>query len=389
MFAGWTMHTLLRTAVIGYLGATGDHRLNFVRLLRAAGREPPCFDDSVTFRVARDGRRAAGLAGRLGRAADQWFGTWDAEYVEYLVAGIDAAQVDCLVGYWGTDPLGDLIAVKRRRPNLKVVLNVLCHPTGLAPGKVGIQNRLMHRAARFLDGLIFPSRAMQAYFARHVLGTRRVASVVLRPLLARSLHPNGPLPSPVPGPSLVFLGRMGASETTQPTDDVSGEIDRLLASAVHVYHHETKVPLPVHPYRHTFGYMALADVTTYSRQFDASLIVYNTSACRCDVRFRLVVPDRLIASVAAGVPVAIPRHGYEAAKEYLRDYRAVIEYDSPEELKSALADRDRVRALKLSADADRVNYVADDELDRLADFLGHVLRPPARLQGSRLAQARG
>jgi hypothetical protein len=350
---------------IAYLGPNSDHRLNFSRLMASRGPEPACFDDSLTHRSSG----ARGLVGRLGRVAAQYFGTRRPEYLAYLLRGLDEHRVDCLVGYWGTLPVADLIAVKRRRPGTAVVLNVLCHPLGLSPTVVLAQNRLMRRAARYLDGLIFPGQRMQAYFERHVLNGRAVRSVVHRPLLSKSFHPV-PTPADVePVPNLLFLGRMDRS-VAQPTDDVTGVIDRLLTLGVHVYHHRTDEPLMAHPNRHMFGYQGLADVTSYCDRFDASLVVYNTAACSRDERFRVTVPDRLIASVAGGVPVAIPRHGYDACKEYLSDYRgAVIEFDSPDDLRAALVDRGRVADLKAAARAARARYVGEDQMDRLLTFL--------------------
>jgi hypothetical protein len=86
------------------------------------------------------------------------------------------------------------------------------------------------------------------------------------------------------------------------------------------------------------------------------------------------VPDRLVASVAAGLPIAIPREGYEACKEYLRGYRAVIEFETPAHLASKLSDREEVGRLKNLAWEDRRRYVGEQHLKELIPFLVDVAR---------------
>jgi hypothetical protein len=364
---------IVHDRAVAYVGDREDHRANFVWLIQNAGRRAATFDDSVTF-VGRPRQRGlVGLVRHLRRWHDQWFGTSDRHYVDYLLTEIDTLNVGCLIGYWGTRPLGDLIAVKRRRPEVSVVLNVLCHPLGLTRWAVAAQNRAMRRAARFLDGIIFPSREMGAYFDRQVFRGRQVPSVVVPPLLAEGYHPVGPPPPVGMTPSLIFLGRMGQSATIQPTDDVTAELARLMDQGIDIYHHATPDLLPAHPRRHTFEYQPLVKAIEYCRQFDASLVLYNTAASWDDSRFRITVPDRLIAGVAAGIPIAIPRRGYEAAKEYLINYRSVILFDSAEELWAVLSDRSRVAALKAIAERDRFSYVAERHLGTLMRFLDQIM----------------
>jgi hypothetical protein len=115
--------------------------------------------------------------------------------------------------------------------------------------------------------------------------------------------------------------------------------------------------------------MPLREATTFASQFDASLIVYNLEACKCRDRFEITVPDRLVASVAAGIPVAMPKHGYGACKEYLAGYRALIEFESPSELADKLKDRALIAQAKQQAIEDGPDYAAERHCDRLLDFV--------------------
>lgn len=95
-------------------------------------------------------------------------------------------------------------------------------------------------------------------------------------------------------------------------------------------------------------------------------------AARAD-RFHLTVPDRLITSVAAGVPIALPKRGYSAAKSYLKDYPAVIEFESPSELAQTLVDRPRISGLRDAAWISRQRDAASQHGGDLQRFLERLL----------------
>jgi hypothetical protein len=82
--------------------------------------------------------------------------------------------------------------------------------------------------------------------------------------------------------------------------------------------------------------------------------------------------------VASGVPVALPRQGYDACKEYLRPYEAVIPFGSAEELTQSLRDRSFVEGLRVAAQRNRHRYHAENWVGSLLDFLEAVTRSPAR-----------
>src|SRR5207247_7995455 len=113
----------------------------------------------------------------------------------------------------------------------------------------------------------------------------------------------------------------------------------ILDSGIDLHHCYSAETDDGHPRRKPFRPMSLPDLIQKMASFDASLIAYNTGACPRADRFELTIPDRLITSVAAGVPVAIPKQGYSAAKSYLKDYPAVIQFDSPDNLRKAISDR--------------------------------------------------
>jgi hypothetical protein len=164
-----------RTAVgrggcIGYLGKISDHSENLAHQLRSRDIDLVAIQDSSSSGVyTRQTSYAGRLRSRTSRLAAQLWGTADAAYKETLVKAVDSTPVDTVIAYWGTNPLCDIIALKKIRPNVKVVLNVLCHPTAIDPVKVALQNWLLRRSLHYCDGIIASSIAMKDYLERRVL----------------------------------------------------------------------------------------------------------------------------------------------------------------------------------------------------------------------------
>ena len=355
---------------IAYLGPRSDQRYVLKLLMTKVGLPLTCLDDSFAAGVYMRRGTIGSVINRIARANAQIRGRANSTYMDRMISAVDAAGVQCVVAYWGINPLADAIALKKRRPELKVVLNVLCHPLALTPLRIMFQNRLMRRAAKWLDGFVFPSRAMQSYFEQNILSEPR-PSVIVPPCLPAEAQSSDPIPDCELSPNLVFLGRMEWSDA-QPTDKVGQILDGLLDSGVHVFHHATREPLVKHDCRHTFEYLSLEKITRFCTQFQATLVAYNTAACASDIRFRLTVPDRLVAGVAAGLPVFLPKVGYDACWDYLSGYPAALAYDCPQDVRRELDDRQRMRDLRLAARDARRSYTAESHLDKMLDFLSSL-----------------
>src|SRR3954464_952165 len=102
---------------IGYLGKPAEHAENFARLMGAVAKTVAVLPDSLSSGVYD---RSRGRWGRLlpnglwrggHRAVDHPFCTGDAEYVRRTVERLDEEGVNCLIAYWGTRPIGDVIAI--------------------------------------------------------------------------------------------------------------------------------------------------------------------------------------------------------------------------------------------------------------------------------------
>lgn len=364
---------------IGYLGATNDdHSQNFIHLVESAGGQVCAMRDSqasgcyappdwVNWKPTRIAWQ------RSRRILDQLTGTRDASHIERLLNAIDRNRLEYLVAYWGTRPMGDIIAIKKCRPDLKIILNVLCHPIALSRWKVAAQNWYFRTVVHHCDALLVSSEAMRTYIRRHVVGNRDIPVFMWPPYYSARYFPTSPVSPCRTVPSVLFLGRVDWRRA-QSSDNALPFLGKLMDSGIHVYYHYARESATDHRNAHTFAYMPLVEAIRYATQFDASLIMYNLDSCsRCD-RFDVTVPDRLVASVSAGVPIAIPAHGYTACKEYLRDYEAVITFHSPKELAERLMDRTAMEHYRRMARENSRKYVGERHMQPLWTLIGSLRR---------------
>ena len=172
-------------------------------------------------------------------------------------------------------------------------------------------------------------------------------------------------------PNVIFMGRMDWW-AGQACDNVHRELSDIMDLKVFVYHSDKTGTLPFHPFRRTFAPMSLQSLISFSTQCDASLVTYNLDACKNRDRFKITIPDRLIAGVAAGIPVAVPRTGYDASKEFLRPYEAVIEYSSPKELSEHLNDRVYINKLRTIGRKNASLYSAELYMEKIDDLITRI-----------------
>jgi len=355
-----------------YLGKPCDQSANFEHMLRSAGLSLSVLaDSSIGSNRARStgSRHLRKTWSRVSRLRHQVSGDAPSEYLSAVLRKLDEDQIDCIVGFWGTNVLGDLVAIKRARPRVRAYLNVLCHPTALSAMKIAAQNWLFRKHVRHCDGLLVSSRVMQSYLQENVLRGADVPCLVWPPYLAGAYHPLQRMPDCAQTPNVLFMGRMDWWRG-QPSDNVTSLLRKLMDCGTHVFHHASPRDITPHAHRHTFDYKPLQEAVEYATQFDASLLAYNLAECERTDRFSVTIPDRLVASVAAGIPIALPDTGYEACREYLRDYEAVILFNSPESLAEQLRDRARLAELKILARRNSARYFAEQHLESLTQFIG-------------------
>lgn len=360
------------------LGPDIDHRRSLEAMLGGGVGRLTWLSDSSS--LMRKPTVAPSMGERLRRGFDQLTHTRHPHILEHCLRHIDEQGTDVLVAYWGTTPLPDIAAIKRHRPNVKIVLMVLCYPLSFDRLGAARQHWQIRRAARHLDGLMFPNSVMQQYFQDKVLRSRggHLHNVVVKPCWPRSFQPLE-RPAPVDDkPNLIFVGRTDLSHhTVHVADDLRATMAEILGRHIHLHHVRSPETSDGNPYRHPFDPMVQQALIRRMAAHDASLIKYNEHACTCADRLNLTVPDRLITSVAAGVPIAVQSTGYAGALEYLAEHPGVIRFSSIADLQQQLSDRARIDTLRDAAWKARELYAAEAQAPVLLAYLEQLANRPA------------
>lgn len=354
---------------ITLLGPDIDHRRSLEAML--TGHFP--------LNWVRDSNSALRSAGggwprRMRHRIERVIGTRHPDYMGYVQQALQANKSQIVVAYWGTEPLADLIGLRRMRPDVKLVLMVLCYPVALDSASIKRQNWMMRRAARVLDGILFPNVAMRDHFIENGLLAAGVPQLILPPCWPASFQAAGVQPDGLDRPNVVFIGRTDlSSSTVHAADDLRPMMRELLDAGIQLHHGRSRETDDGHPLRRPFDPVSQDQLIERMACHDASLIAYNLAACGCDARFELTVPDRLISSVAAGVPLALPSRGYTGSQQYLAGHEALVRFDDPSHLLRLLSDRGRVRAMREAAWASRPRFAAEHHGAMLRSFLAALV----------------
>ena len=311
---------------------------------------------------------------KIANSTDKFLGVHDKDCNQKIEEFFLENRINCLLAFWGTIPIPYMIKIKKSHPEVKIILNVLCHPIGLTASKIFIQNKLLRRSLEYCDGLVYPSHTMKEYFDKNITYGKKIPFLILPPFLTRKYFSTDPIRNCLTEPNLLFLGRMDWWRG-HPTDNLLTQITDIMNLGIHVYHaadSQDGSPLPYHVNRHVFPSLSFEQLKVFSSQFDASIVMYNLNEDCKDDRFRTTVPDRLIASVAMGLPIVIPRSGYDACKEFLENYEAVIEFSSYDELKEIMFDRNYIMNLRIKAKDNMKNYIAENHIVSLVDFINKI-----------------
>lgn len=358
-------------SAVTLLGPDIDHRLSLQAMLHDMGSVNWVADSNAFFKD-----RATSGWQRTLRRLDRFLGTRSPDYLNMLLPQLDAQGTEAVVAYWGTEPLSDLRALRRLRPHIRLVLMVLCYPVALNNAGVARQNWMMRRATQVLDGILFPNEAMKQYFVDQGLCRPDLPALILPPCWPAAFQSPLPPPPLLDHPNLIFTGRTDlSSNTIHAADDLRPLMNEVMDANIELHHVYSKETDDGRAQRRTFKPQSQSDLIVRMATHDASLIAYNTAACQRDDRFWLTVPDRLLTSVAAGVPVAVPRQGYTGLKQYLADHPGMIEFDDAGHLHAQLADRALVKRLREQAWQARGQYTAERHASSLKQFINSL---PAR-----------
>jgi hypothetical protein len=348
-----------------YIGDNGIHRRN-TELLFRNGNIPICFFGS--WRSSFDYEaKVVSFRASLAWYRGQLTGIASREYKRSLYSFLVKNHVSCVMAYWGTNVFADIITIRKLLPNIRIVLNVLCHPMGQTSARIRLQNIFFRISIRRIDGLIYSSNTMKIYFEKNIMRGRPKPSLIMPPYWSRDLCCNKLLFNDR-RPNIFFPGRMDwwNGDASDNMEKIIGEIAN---SGVHVYYSNKDSRSRNSEYRHPFHPVPLEEMKELGGRFDAGLIAYNLQQCKDDTRFRVTIPDRLMAAIAMGLPIAIPKNGYDACKELLANWPGILQFDTISDLSNQLSDVEHINELKRACIKKCSEFHAENHFESLVSFL--------------------
>lgn len=263
---------------------------------------------------------------------------------------ISSIEPDVIVVYYGATAIHFARMVRRIFPKIPIVLifNVLPITLERKRGwKRFIRRAFINefvdykRWANSIDVFICASDEMADFATRRLqIPTNKL--VVLPDYLSQCVNVktlNRVQKSQESQPRVIFLG---APERWGPTiDNLDTQFMELAAEGVTVYSGAMSNLAIETGYCFKYPYFTDDEVfegklANYAHSFDAAIITYGIKERR--ERFRSTLPTRFLTALTAAVPIAVRAGIFDAVESYVTRHGLGFVYESPKELREALAD---------------------------------------------------
>lgn len=250
--------------------------------------------------------------------------------------------IDFVFAHWGVGVLPEIALAKSIAPNIPVILNMETFPTSPSSWmRETLEVEVFKRMAKYLDGLIIPTREMADLIYDLAPATKQRPCWIKPMYYPVEYAPKNSLPrlSEMDGkPHVVFMGQF---DTRHSINDVRGELLSLAQAGIVVhcaameglYHHNI---VSFEPFDGTA--LVSGALTTFMTQFDACLVTYHLPEASNRIRFRTSLPARFLISLAAGLPIILPRGVFRAMESFVEKERVGFAFGNIEELYLALTD---------------------------------------------------
>jgi hypothetical protein len=244
--------------------------------------------------------------------------------------------VDFIFAHWGTGVTPELVLLKRSGAfrDVPTILNLETFPVAWRAGsRETLEFQLLKRAARYVDATIIPTPEMAALI-------ERVAPELLQrphriePFYFPRVFQQGNDTPAIPADDdhdVVFTGWF---DFTRALNDVRAQLRSLADGGLTV--HCRPVEGMEHPNVRFFELLGNEVWTTgalaaFLRRFKASLVTYDLSSARQSaLRFGTSKPARFLFTLAAGVPLLLPKGHFPPMERTIEEHGIGFAYDSPE-----------------------------------------------------------
>lgn len=253
-----------------------------------------------------------------------------------------AGRIDFIFAHWGSGIMPEVALLKglRALADVPVILNMETFPTAARDSaRQRFESLVLRRTAPLVDGLILGTKEMAELVEREAPALLAKPTLVAPFYFPRSFTATSepPVIPARPGDDVIFTGW---ADLVYSINDVRAQMLELARAGLCVHtsptpgleHANVKIFERFKPRAFTSGELA-----SFMRRFRASLVTFNTDASdSSSPRFRTSLPTRLLFTLAAGVPVLIPRGRLPASERLVAEHGVGLVYSSPEEARDRL-----------------------------------------------------
>jgi hypothetical protein len=286
-----------------------------------------------------------------------------------------SGRIDFVFAHWGIGILPEvaLLAQDAQMRALPIILNMETFPTSWEKGlRERLDLRMFKRIAPFLAAAIVPSSEMRKVLERLSPTLSFLPGPVYYPKRFVPDSDGNDFGKSANGNDIVFMGQFVLSRSL---NDVREQLTSFAGIGFTV--HCVRVDGLSHPNIRFFEpfhgeALTTGKVISFMRNFKASLVTYNVPPhANLPLRFQTSLPSRFLLSLAAGVPVLLPRGRFLAMERIIRTYGVGYPYESPEDALRMVASS-RWQDVQRKAMQERWRFTFDGP--RFCDSILTVLR---------------
>ncbi|MCW4003157.1 MAG: hypothetical protein NWE95_04500 [Candidatus Bathyarchaeota archaeon] len=302
---------------------------------------------------------------------------------------VNAAKADLVYASWGSLSLPEVGLLQRYQT--PIVYEFLTYPTVRTGWAEKTENFFSRHIINSLDGRIFSTKRMAAYFSNK-FGLNNGKNLVFMECYPKKYYYQKRLPllSEIDGqPHIVFIG--------MDVDDILPEIERVSKNKIHVHFCDLKQAgwpqgkseraynssLYVNGslnknYVHTFNRFSNDEISdgtfaTFLTQFDACLVTYDFWRGSSLNRFSNSIPSRFSIALLAGIPIIIPGGYLKGCEDIIKEHRIGFTYRNYSDLKNKLFNRNLLSEYQINAINNRSVFSLENNFSQLDNFLKNLI----------------
>lgn len=235
--------------------------------------------------------------------------------IDAVKKSVKESTPDLIFTSWGRTPLPEMRYIKREFSDIPFVHDFRTYPVSRYKTTEYIENLINKEVIENMDGMIFTSETMKKYIENRFENKTKKAEYFSEYIPEKMFFRKNSIDLDIRSPNIIFLGNRKR--------DLSDIFRKVLKKGIDLYACNKVIDacssIDTHRNIHTFSEFSTHDVesgkfSNFISNFDASILVYPNSYSS---RFRNTHPERLLWSIAGGLPILLPESKLKASEQYV------------------------------------------------------------------------